>query len=287
LAIYYNRNPLEGWFRRCAEKDDGASQAEGWGVRRETYDAWWHTTNNQAVEWLLSAFLTWGAWKYNVTEITAPLNLVHVERGDIVKLTHERSGLEQQVCEVVRTRVEGPGRLGISLAYWDAYAIFSTDQCRVEVDRGGQWMKFYSMGKLYAILYANGDFCFKYTFHMAGTSMLTGNDPSGDDLFVCQLLGGSIYALRVPLPQSAGACWHPMAVIGGVGVVRLFGSKIRMDVANLSETISDYVEWSVGSWVKLAPNGRDVVAKFEQKAGGDPEYPGVWTFKGQLRERNW
>ena len=158
LALYFNRSPRNGNFRRVREFDDLASQKLPWGVRRETYDGYWHGDNNATAKWIGESLLAYGAWKYSVIKMTLPLNWIHLELGDIVELTHERSGLEHNLGEVVMLRVAGADRIQAGVAVWDTIKLGSVSGARVEADRGGRWMRFYVDGRLTAILDIDGNF---------------------------------------------------------------------------------------------------------------------------------
>jgi hypothetical protein len=287
LAVYYNKNLTSENFKRVLEVNDYGSQGMNWGVRRETYDALWHGDRATSVQWIARRLLNWGAWKYVVSQITAPLEMVHLERNDVVELTEPRSGLDHQLCQVATTKITGLDRIQLGLALFrDMLRIFTGTGtygigCFVDVDRGGQVMRFYVDYKLVATLDASGNFRAKGTLQAgSGDDMEVGSGPIGSDLFVGSILMYPM--LSVPMPVDA-VWWHPLKFWGAYLAykVHLYGKRIRTGTA-ITDTIDNYVKWVVDDYVALAPNKRDVVMKFEYVASPGEDYPGVWTLKGKI-----
>ena len=296
LAIYFSQNPETGDYRRVIELNDWPSQSQGWGLRRKTYDAKWHGEENQAVTWMGQTMLSWLGWKYAVARITVPISLIHIERGDVVELSHERGNISSQLCEVVMTRISSPGKLQLGLSMWEAKRIYLGDQTKVEVDRGGRWMKFYVDRKLVAILDYRGNMRVRGRVLMgAGQGIATGWSPDPDELFIDAENDGTPgdHHLGIPMRYSTGGWLLPIVFWGHLDRdhypessypeygIRMYGTAFRVGVP-INETISGYVEYSLGV-TRIATNGRDVVMKFEQADFGTPEYPGVWTISGIIR----
>lgn len=299
LALYFNRSPINGNFRRVREFNDLASQKLPWGVRRETYDGYWHGDNNATAKWIGESLLAYGAWKYSVIKMTLPLNWIHLELGDIVELTHERSGLEHNLGEVVMLRVAGADRIQAGVAIWDTIKLGSASGARIEADRGGRWMRFYVDGRLTAILDIDGNFTVRgrakvgmggfipwsgdeYDFLYRGIISQANENPPGHHVSLITWLGDGY---KCPLILWGGLLdrdHYPYASYPEWGAV-LYGSQVKFNQP-IDIEISDYVELAPdGSVIYLSPNGKDVAAYYEYIPFGETGYPGVWRFKGKLR----
>ncbi len=81
LAIYFARNLSTGDFQRVTEAEDTLSQAQSWGVKRETYDAEWIRDTATAV--LLAARLVDSfAWPRLIIEAEGEYQWALLDLGD-------------------------------------------------------------------------------------------------------------------------------------------------------------------------------------------------------------
>jgi len=133
----------------------------------------------------------------------------------------------------------------------------------------------------------------------SGQFMASGYWPNEDELFVCETHEDDDgHTLSVPFPQTTPppepptAWWHPMTIMGSYESipgfeygVYFYCSKV-ITGKNITETINDYIEWTANETVKIAVNGRDVVAKFTHSAFGKPDFPGIWEIMGKVSQGN-
>lgn len=137
-----------------------ASQSENWGLRPETFDLLWHQNSPANIVADLANFMLsrMEVKRYNLN-LRAPLELIHLERGDVVPVTNARAGLVSTPAEIIGWRLDSFDRLALALStdFAGSTVIFSSGSCAIFVTAaGGSYLLLYD-GTIIARIDFNGN----------------------------------------------------------------------------------------------------------------------------------
>jgi hypothetical protein len=158
LAVYFARNSESGDFQRVTTANDAASQAQPWGVKRETYDAEWirETATAAALAARMVADL---AWPSSLIDIEgSPLDLARLELSDGARVSDDCAGLFGSPCRITGLSFPEPDMVKMTMASSErVIVVWSYDANNyIHLHLGSMRLRFVLGGALAAIIDGSG-----------------------------------------------------------------------------------------------------------------------------------